>query len=349
MRRLFFSILGAVSLTGAAFAAAPSIPPAQKAAICGKRTTCAITALRKGGSFQVAEVHFGLKDKPEDAPGDGCMTNPDSEKKDGGVEYWLLAAKPALVLKLCNDGYGAAGVGEDEVRFADNRMIHHQEGGSNWRWWNTDTISLSPFRTLNTLGCSYFDGDSKQGAASYSDYVRFSVVTVAKDPTYHWGENDDMGCPDTRPAMFAQPKPRYDNKTIGAINVLTPNDGDVEFARLPAGTAPGTCATTLSTGGGSGFIVFGQPAANNAAEMRVIAPTSHSLLFSVYDPAPSPAGAGKSWISGSHLEVWVLKNPFEGDPLKRADFDQIAIDLDGTLHTVRQFPGARRAALERNR
>ena len=336
MKRILFFILGVISFAGVAFAAAPpppSIPPAQKAAICGKRTTCKITALHKAGSFQVAEVHFGVKDNPDDAPDQGCNT-PDGDNTDGGVEYWLLGAKPVQVLALCNDGYGAAGVGEDNVTFGNNRMIHEQEGGSNWRWTNTDTISLSPLRTLNSLGCSYFDMDDKQGDVTYSDYVKFSAVTVAKDPTYHWGDSEEGGCPDTKPAMFAQPKPRYDNKTVGAINVLTPKDGDLDFANLPEGTVPGTCSTTLSTDGSAGFVVFGKPAASNAAVMRVIAPTSHSLLFSIYDPAPSAAPAGKSWISGSHLEVWVLKNPFEGDPLKRTDFDQIAVDLDGTLHAV---------------
>ena len=56
--------------------------------------------------------------------------------RDGGVEYWLLDGKatPKQVLQLCNDGYGSSGVGEDEVEVGPNRLVHHQYGGSSWRW-----------------------------------------------------------------------------------------------------------------------------------------------------------------------------------------------------------------------
>ena len=117
----------------------------QKSAICGKRATCAVTAVHAAGALSVAEIHFGLKDKPGDAPDDGCIKDINSEKKDGGTEYWLLGAKPLQVLALCNDGYGAAGMGEDTVTFGNNRMTYQQKGGSAWRWSNTTVYALSPF------------------------------------------------------------------------------------------------------------------------------------------------------------------------------------------------------------
>ena len=75
------------------------------------------------GNLGVAELHFGLADKPDDAPDEGCIAG-DYETRDGGVEYWLLEgdAAPRLILQLCNDGYGAAGVGEDEVTVAQQPL-----------------------------------------------------------------------------------------------------------------------------------------------------------------------------------------------------------------------------------
>src|SRR5262249_31024656 len=52
----------------------------------------------------------------------------------------------------------------------------------------------------------------------------------------------------------------------------------------------------------------------------------------VYDPAPAAAPAGKSWLTGAHVEIWVLKNTDTSKPLTRGDLEQVAIDLDGTVH-----------------
>jgi hypothetical protein len=325
---IFVAMLAAV--TTAALAAAPSISPAQKAAICGKRATCTITAQHAAGAALVAEVHFGVKDKPDDSPDEGCGSMAD-DKHDGGVEYWLLGAKPAMILALCNDGYGAAGVGEDDVTFAPNRMTHVQSGGSAWRWTTTDAFSLAPFRQLTQTGCSYYDVGI-QGTLTYADYTKFRALAVSRDYSWHWGEAD-VGCPEAAQALFNAPRPRPDAKSLVAFPLLTPADGETQFHTVASGTTLGTCATRLSTDGKAGFVAWGQPAgATNAAEMRVLAPTSQTLLLQVYDPAPAVPPRGKSWLSGSHVEVWVLKNTDTSKPLTRADVEQVAVDLDGTVH-----------------
>jgi hypothetical protein len=315
--------------------AAVSIAPDQKAAICGKRATCAVTALHKAGSASVAELHFGLKDKPGDAPDDGCIVDINSEKKDGGTEYWLLGAKPLKLLALCNDGYGSAGMGEDTVTFGNNRMTAQQSGGSAWRWSNTTVYSLSPFRPLSTDGCSYNDTGSDTGTETVTDEVKFRAVVIAKNPSAHWGDNDEMACLDTKPATFATPNPYPVAKGVMAFPAVTPANGALDFSNVADGTALGTCATTLSTDGKSGFLTFGQPASpTDAAYVRVLAPTGSSLLLQVYDPVAAKAPAGKSWIAGSHVEVWASSNIDATGPLKRSDLSQVAIDLDGTLHVV---------------
>src|SRR5690348_4110678 len=112
-RILLAAILGSAVLACAASAADMSKIKPQ---ICGSRATCRMSGLQSAGKSDagvplfVAEVHLGLADKGKDAPEDGCHT--DSGDNDGGVEYWLIEGeKPRLLLSLCNDGYGAAGVG----------------------------------------------------------------------------------------------------------------------------------------------------------------------------------------------------------------------------------------------
>jgi hypothetical protein len=330
MKRILLAT-GVALLATAALAAAPSLAPEQKAAICGKRASCTIAAAHLAGDAQVAEVHFALKDRPSDAPDDGCG-GPASDKHDGGIEYWLLGARPAKVLALCNDGYGAAGVGEDAVSFAPNRMTHVQSGGSNWRWTNTDIFSLSPFRLLTETGCSYFDAGN-QGTASFVDYARFRAIAVSRDYSYHWAEND-VGCPQVTPALLYAPRARPDAKSLVAFPLLTPADGETQFHAIAPGTSLGSCATRLSTDGrASGFLVWGTPAAPaNTAELRVLAPNAQTLLLQIYDPVSAAPPAGKSWLAGSHVEIWVLKNTDTSKPLTRADLEQVAIDLDGTVH-----------------
>lgn len=339
MKRLPLAIFAVVALFSCAAVAAVSLPTDEKGAICGKRATCAVTALHKAGAQTVAEIHFGIKDKSEDAPDDGCIADINSQKKDGGTEYWLLGAKPLKVLALCNDGYGAAGVGEDDVSFGNNRMKAEESGGSAWRWSNTTVYSLVPFRPLSTDGCSYNDLGSETGTETVTDEVKFRAVVIAKNPSATWGDNDSMACLDTKPAMFTTPNPYPVPKGVMAFPVVTPSEGALDFANVADGTTLGTCSTTLSTDGKSGFLTFGQPASANAAYVRVLATTGSALLLQVYDPVAAKAPAGKSWIAGSHVEVWASNNIDTPGPLKRADLLQVAIDLDGTTHVVGKGEG----------
>ena len=198
----FFGILIFLILVSAATTA--SLSAAQKVAICGKRTTCAVTKFHdagkdaSGGAPSVVEIHFGIRDKPADAWDAGCQIGPDSDKTDGVVEYWFVSGPQAVkLLALCKDGYGAEDVGEDKVTFANNRMIHNQTGGSNWRWENTAVFSPSPFNEMRETSCSYFDGSNDNGAVTHTDLQNFRAVVVAKKPGSNWSD-DDSGCPQKR-------------------------------------------------------------------------------------------------------------------------------------------------------
>lgn len=80
------------------------------------------------------------------------------ERQCEPLQYWFVQptlvdtkaqnADPTLLLELCNDGYGAAHIGEDTIEVSPNRFTHSQMGGSASRWSQTTTIELPSFRLL---------------------------------------------------------------------------------------------------------------------------------------------------------------------------------------------------------
>ncbi|MDP3241284.1 MAG: hypothetical protein Q8M69_12720 [Reyranella sp.] len=305
---------------------------AQTAAICGQRTSCKVEKTYDAGrspdgtSFAVVQVRLGLADKPKDQD-EGCI---DGDARDGGTEYWLLAgtAAPRQVLQLCNDGYGSSGVGEDEVEVGPNRLVHHQSGGSSWRWSMEVTYSLAPFGALTERDCSYHNVSEQSGTLTDIDYRTRLVRALAKDSTRR---ELGVGCPPwpKPPQTFAA---RVDAETVGAYPVVAP--GLPGKAAMPAGSALGNCVPGMTTAGDNGFVVWGKPAAaDQAAEIRTIGVGTNSLIVQVFDPVPPAAPSGGSWIHLSHLEIWVGQNGEEiNTMLPLGQMSQTGITLDGNVH-----------------
>lgn len=100
-------------------------------------------------------------------------------------EYWLLddeRPEPVLLSTICNDGYGSAGLGRDQVVVEDGRFLHERSGGSNWRWSRNFTLSLDTLSFLNMLNFS-------------TSTVHESVITWNWDfKTLTGTESHDMTC-----------------------------------------------------------------------------------------------------------------------------------------------------------
>jgi hypothetical protein len=317
---------------------AAELAAAQRAAICQTRASCQIGSTFDGGksatgsALTVVAVHLGLKDKPDDAPDDGCRADAGF---DGGVEYWLLdgTAPAKQLLKLCNDGYGAAGVGEDDVTVGPNRLVHTQLGGSSWRWQGTVTFTLSPWRAVAERDCSYHNISENNGSVTDIDYRTGTVRSIAKDSTARWNE---PGCPTWPSSASGQYLAQPGRNLLGAYNIVTPNLGGGDAApAIPAGTAIGDCVPAMTTAGTNGFVVFGHPAPpGHAAELRVIAESLTSLLVQVFDPdagAPS-APAGGSWINLPHIEIWLDFDPEQQTRVPLTELSQIGVDLSGKVY-----------------
>lgn len=313
--------------------AAVAAPDAgQTAAICGTRTTCKVEKSYDAGRsptsmpLSVVQIRLGLPDRPKDQD-EGCI---DGNARDGGVEYWLLdgTAPPKPLLQLCNDGYGMAGVGEDEVEVGPNRLVHRQSGGSSWRWSMEVTYSLAPFRALTEQDCSYHNVSEQSGTLTDIDFRTRLVRTLAKDSTVR---TPGMGCPiwPKPPKTFAA---RIDAETVGAYPVVAPGLSDK--AAIPVGTALGNCVPGMTTAGENGFVVWGKPAAaEQSAEIRTIGVGSNSLIVQVFDPVPAAAPSSGSWIHLPHLEIWVGRNGEEiNTMLPLGQMTQTGITLDGMVH-----------------
>ena len=313
---------------------------AQVSAICGTRSTCTVGKSYDGGkspqgsSLTVVEVHLGLKDKPGDAPDDGCRIADD--KRDGGVEYWLVdgLTSPKRLLSLCNDGYGAAGVGEDEVTIGPNRLVHEQSGGSAWRYHSTSTFTLSPWRMVNERDCSFHDASEVTGTTTDIDYLDMRARSIAKDST---NKDNGIGCPEWPADAARHFTPAPGPGVFAAYDIVSPFLGpDPDQAKIPSGTVIGDCVAAMTTSGTNAFIVYGSAAAApQVAEVRVVAESLGSLLIQILDPlaAEQPTRPGGSWVNLPHIELWSGHNDanvFTRLPL--SELAQIGIDLNGGIH-----------------
>lgn len=213
--------------------------------------------------------------------------------RDGWRAFWLTVADqpPQKRLELCNDGYGAAGVGEDDVSFGNNWMTHAQSGGSAWRWTAETVYRLQPFAVLQestyggwTLGANY-----EQSRWDWSDWSEGYAEWWAP-----FCEADGLP-PDSGGQTPADATP-YRYVPIPAL----------AEGLLPAGTIGaelGTCAATLNTDR-KGFLVYDRAgdAADEYAWMKLLLAEPDTLLVTLRLDAV--LSGGKSWLSDDHLEIW---------------------------------------------
>jgi hypothetical protein len=304
-----------------------------KPAICGSRATCTIAKLTPAGKSEtgteltVAEVHLGVADRAQ--PEDPCHDADGNE--DGGQEYWLVegSAAPRMLLKLCNDGYGAAGVGVDEITVADNRFTHFQAGGSNDRWEQSETIQLSPQKSLAIDSCSYRGTDPDTVAFTAADLTRMDIRSLAIASAAAAGTGDEGGCDVLKKDIAAPPKSGF----LGGLDTPMPNLGTdptrpVDF---PEGTILGGCAGRLEAEAAGPALVYGKADPGRGAELRFLATGPQTLVIQLRDSRPDKAKAA-SWVGADHLEIWTSPEPSDSyipDPAKVA---QLGITLDGETH-----------------
>ncbi|MGE4094147.1 MAG: hypothetical protein AB7G75_25270, partial [Candidatus Binatia bacterium] len=175
--------------------AAATLSAAEQRALCQQRPRCQVEQVysagktTSGAALRVIKLVLGLSEEEQKETEEdftkGCRTS-ESDKKNGGKEYWLLEEKqpPHKIVALCNDGYGASGVGEDIVTIRDNRFTHTQVGGSASRWESTIIVSLSPPHLLASRGCNYHTLNSTEGEVHWETYTPLMTYALVKDRTF---------------------------------------------------------------------------------------------------------------------------------------------------------------------
>ncbi|MCB9946641.1 MAG: hypothetical protein H6842_02295 [Rhodospirillaceae bacterium] len=203
-------------------------------------------------------------------------------------EYWLLAAgqAPRLVLELCNDGYGAAGVGEDFVTVSDNRLVHAQAGGSAWRWEDTRALQLVPLRLLEVWEDGFWTIGTNE-TRTHWDWQRLSGQTQWWSPP----------CGDEGARVQDQPESYFRYHPIPML--------ETDAVKLGEDTALGSCALEIGPAAGTGYALWGDDGAvfADGGWMRVAMVGPKELVVSVRQ-AQWASGA-QSWLHDDHLELWL--------------------------------------------
>lgn len=215
--------------------------------MCTGRKSCTLIGSYPAGldaygiELTVVELGFSALDGPDDG-GWGCRFDPDGY--EGGREYWLVTddhSQPERLATVCNDGYGAAMVGEDIISFADNVMVQERYGGSAWRWVDAVTMTLRPRQLLTRYLCSAYGPWTRNFEAT--DWTR-SVSWYAWSPSSPEEETD--WCPPIDPTLArpAVPKPYLLGLMIPAYDMTGLSGGGRELDGL------GSCALGLAAADG---------------------------------------------------------------------------------------------------
>jgi hypothetical protein len=221
----------------------------------------------------------------------------------GPTEHWLVVARGArvessqLLLDLCNDGYGAAGAGEDEVAIHANKLEHTQSGGSAWRWSTTTLVQLAPLAIeQETSGGDWSLNPDNREESTWS-WVDFAGTVDWSSPFC-----DACGNPPFEEIECNRPPAEPGNAEGNYVQVpraQVPPEMDPGAWRT---TSLGACAA-LVDGGEHGHTVHGTAGGAADASMRVVASTRGVLYVEVRDD--HFVTGSRRWIDDDHVELWV--------------------------------------------
>ena len=284
--------------------AAPAYdPPALAAKLCGGKAGCTLAqahpAGEGAGGVALTVIELAIANPPEGADGEYV-----EQCRPHRQQFWKVsqeggAVKSELLLDLCNDGYGAAGLGEDYVTVSDNRLKHSQSGGSNSRWGFTRTYSLSPLRLLEDDSCAFHAAFGNAQSVK-TDWITLRSMSRWDAPACGAEEGEMMDC-DT-------PSLRFQYDLIPRLPPEGPKPADWK------GSALGTCAFAMDASGKTGYITHGQPGDASDASMKVMMADARTVVVEVVDD--QVVSGAKSWLYDDHVELWVGDDMMSGTCLE---------------------------------
>lgn len=196
-------------------------------------------------------------------------------------EFWLLAgkSKPRHLMTLCNDGYGSAGIGEDDVKVKSNLLLHEQIGGAAERWVVTREIQLSPLE-LVAVTTTTFPSETQK----FTDASRWSWATFSGERTRNLSYCTEEGGPDLR----EEAKPKGVRSALLPQVVVTKAyvEGGWKEAQL------GQCAARAI------FPLQGAEGAGDDGVLKVLALGPSEFIVEITDDV-----VGK----GDQLQIWLYE------------------------------------------
>ncbi|WP_257450905.1 hypothetical protein [Archangium lipolyticum] len=270
-------------------------PPASSSdPLCAKREPCTVAETldagkdSRGNSLQVKRLDLGWADVETSSGFIGRKFGPGGRKAKGSrangqceaAEWWLVrSGQPAqLLLSVCNDGYGAAGVGQDSVTVTDNLFSHEQTGGSRERWSQSRTVQLSPLLPMSESRRSSVpsEGEAKEDGESWDfEALRGEVARAAS--TCEAGE----ASPGERLLPYL-PQVQVDKAYL---------QGGWKTAGL------GAC------GFEAGHVLLGNQDDPKDAALKALLVAPDTLLVEVHDDKWT--GPSAKWLADDHVELWL--------------------------------------------
>lgn len=272
-------------------------PPAAQDPLCAKREPCTVVETldagkdAQGRSLQVKHLNLGWADVETSDKFLGRKFGPGGRKKEGSradglceaAEWWLVRpSQPAqLLLSVCNNGYGSAGVGEDAVTVADNRFTHEQSGGSRQRWSVSRTLQLSPLRLV-------IEGHRESDA-----------LEEGKESGDYWDAEQLRG-----EVVRAAPECEEGQSSLGERTLPYLPQVQVDKAYLEGGwkqAGLGACSFE------SGNFLLGDQTDPKDAALKVLLVAPDTLLVEVRDDKWT--GPSAKWLNDDHVELWLAPQP----------------------------------------
>ena len=215
-------------------------------------------------------------------------------------EIWLstfggILSEHKKLFELCNDGYGAAKIGEDSITFDKQRITYRQLGGGNERWAWSRSYALPALNHVATTLCDY-SANASGGNIHLLDYET-GAFTSGYSPQEV--DNNSSSFIDCAAGDLNAAKPKYkaiNTKQISSF--LGIKLGDIKSL--------GNCATTLTSlpGPHQGYVIYGQDDGKDV-QVKYLRINDDKLWVDVKDDGRT-FGTSNDWANDDRIEIWWL-------------------------------------------
>ncbi|MGV3622182.1 MAG: hypothetical protein ACO1OB_15265 [Archangium sp.] len=255
--------------------------------------------------------------------GDECREPPE--------EYWLVPKEGAaqLLLAVCNDGYGASGVGEDSIEISADGFKHSRYGGSAWRWSNGTELAFSPLRVVSERETSF--------NATMPNFTRESTWNW---DTFRGTQVDELPrcTPEGAPDLESEDSVHIESSPVPVVQLSDAfRAGGWKTTRLADCSVPANVVT------------FGKQTGKADASLSAIATfpekAPRELYLEVRDDVL--VTDAPKWTLADHVELWFASNAGAWDEcVGTRNGVQFGVALDGTVNVGFGEPKASSISVE---